>query len=100
MPVTAPIVLLTNRTTDGSDGGVDWGGGPGLVTIYGTWGTASVQIAYSPDGGTTYIDTDGGSFSGPSNASQLMSYPAGKVRATVSGVTTGTSLSSKLESTR
>ena len=49
------------ETTNGGSG-VDWGGGPGLFTVYGTWGTASVHLAYSPDAGVTYIDTDGGSF--------------------------------------
>jgi hypothetical protein len=97
-PTTSPIVLLVARTTDGSPGGVAWAGGPGLVSVYGAWGTAQVQLAYSPDGGTTYIDTDGALFA--TNASLLLEYPAGKVRATISGVTTGTSLSSKLESTR
>src|SRR4051812_12887870 len=57
------IVLFAARTTDGSPGGVDWPGGEGLLSIYGTWGAASVQLAYSPDGGTTYINTDGGLFS-------------------------------------
>jgi hypothetical protein len=96
--ITDPITLLAARTTDGSPGGVDWGGGPGLVTVYGTWGTAVVQLAYSPDAGTTYINTDEALFD--TNASMFVQYPAGKVRATIAGVTTGTSLSSKLESTR
>lgn len=97
MAVTPPITLLAARTSDGSAGGVFWGGGPGLVSVYGPWGTATVQLAYSPDG-TSFIDTDGGLFT--ANATLLMSYPPGLVRATVAGVTTGTSLSAKLESTR
>lgn len=97
MPVTNPITLLSGQTTNGG-AGVDWGGGPGLLTVYGTWGTASVELSYSSDGGTTYIPTDGGLFT--TDGALNVAFGTGKVKAAVTGVTTGTNLNAKLESTR
>lgn len=93
-PATA-ITLLTARATNGTDGAQAWLGGEGLLSVYGTWGGASVQIAYSPDAGVTYIDADGGLFD-TADAMRLMKFPAGNVRATIAGITT-TSLSAKFQ---
>lgn len=92
------MTFFTARTTDGGDT-IDWTGGPGLFSVYGpSWGTATVQLAYSPDAGATYIDTDGALFT--ANATLLVSYPVGKVRATVATASGPTSLTAKLQSTR
>lgn len=94
---SADMTFFTNRTTDGAVA-IDWTGGPGLFSVYGVWGGATVQLAYSPNGGTTYIDTENASFS--ANATMQLSYPPGKVRATVASSSGTTSLSAKLQSTR
>lgn len=66
-------------------GTIAWPGGECLVAFWGTWGGGNVQLAYSPDNGTTYIDTDGALFT--QNATLLMAYPAGSlVRATFTKV--------------
>lgn len=75
---------------------IDWTGGPGLLSLYGNFNGATVQASYSPDGGTTYIDTEGGSLS--ANATLRVDYPDGKVKLTATG--TPTSVAAKLQSTR
>lgn len=70
-------------------GTIAWPGGECLVAFWAVspanWGGGNVQLAYSPDNGTTYIDTDGALFT--ANATLLMAYPAGAlVRATFTKV--------------
>lgn len=40
--------------------GADWPGGEGFVSVYGTFGGATVNVQISVDGGTTYFTPDTG----------------------------------------
>lgn len=75
---------------------LDWPGGPGLLGLAGNFNGATLQLAYSPDGGTTYINTDGASFT--QAGSVLVTFPACKVKLTATG--TPTSVNAWLQSTR
>lgn len=75
---------------------VDWPGGPALLGLSGNFNGATLQLSYSPDGGTTYINTDGASFT--QAGSVLVTFPACKVKLTATG--TPTSVNAWLQSTR
>lgn len=98
---SADLTFFTARTTNGAVA-VDWPGGPGLLTIFGNWGSGptTAQLAFSSDAGTSYIDTEGATFADGVDVSLPVQYSPGKVRLTLAAAGGGTSLTAKLQSTR
>lgn len=88
--------LMTARTTNGSDGAVPWAGGEGLLSVWGTPDGCMVQISFSPDNGTTFIDTDGASLLAA--GSVRVAYPIGLLKATISSAGASTSMSVQIRS--
>lgn len=92
--------FFTTRTTNGNDV-IDWPGGPGLLSVFGVWGTATLQFAYSPNAGTTYINIDGALFdTNNGNFTMEFKFPAGKIRTTLASASGTTNLTAMLQSTR
>jgi len=79
--------LLANATATGS--AVDWPGGRGVFSVYaGTLSGATAKLAWSPDGGTTWLPVDqGGDTYTTLTAAGAGGFvlPACKIRAEVSG---------------
>jgi len=82
----ARTVLLNNASATGN--AVDWGGGRGDFTAYGTFGGATVALQFSPDDGTTWINVD------PSGSTYVtfttagvggFELPKGQIRAAITG---------------
>lgn len=85
------VVLLTAASATGA--GVSVMNGRYSWFVWGTWGGATAQLQWSPDGGTTWIDIDGASLT--ANGGFLnIPISSGKVRVTITGGTSP-SLSSK-----
>lgn len=94
------VTFWTAKTTNGAGTPAfqTWDGGPGMISVFGTWGTATVQFAFSPDD-TTYIDSDGVLFSA-ADATMNVWYPPGRIKATIATASGPTSLTAMLQSTR
>ena len=82
--------LLTNQTTDTTSAAFDWQGGTGTFFAQGTFGTATVSLETSFDGGTTWIAVDDVSFT----TAKATNFQLGnvKIRARVAGSGGGTSV--------
>lgn len=88
------VTLMTARTSNGTDGAQGWSGGRAIVSAWGTWNGATVQISFTPDG-TTFIDTSGATFTADGTAEVV--FPAGQLKATISSAGGSTSLSAKIQ---
>lgn len=86
------IILLSGATATGTGNRLD-GYGHWNWSVYGTFGTASAQLQWSPDDGTTFINVDGAAASANGGFSDIP-LDAGVVRVSVTG--TATSISSRL----
>ena len=84
------VTLLTAAAATGT--AVRWSGGNGMLIGWGTFGGATVMLQMSPDGGTTWLDTNAVLTS--AGGLQVL-VPAGFVRAAVAGGSGG-SISAKL----
>lgn len=99
-----PTVTFFTALAANGNGVVDWGGGPGVVDVYGVWGTATLQLAFSADGGVSYADIEGAT--GPTDtgipANSVIPFElgAGKLKLTLANAGGGTSLTAKALSTR
>lgn len=97
MTISTDITLLTLRTTDGNGNAADWPGGRGAFVAYGTFGSGTVKLQWSPDDGTTWLDVDksGETYvTLTANGSGGFELPASQIRAALSG-STGASVSAK-----
>ena len=64
-------------------------------SVYGTWDSASAQLQWSPNGGTTWIDIDGAVLTANGGWSDIP-IAGGHVRVSISGAGGSTSLTSDL----
>lgn len=87
--------ILSAVTVDGNGSAFDWPGGQGALIVTGTFGGATVKLQMSPDGGTTYVDTEG---SLTATGVDLFTLPPCKVRGNVSsaGTTSVTAYAQKI----
>lgn len=59
MPVTdGSQTLLTAFALNEAGPSIQWHGGRGQCDAWGTWGSATFKLQYSPDNGTTWADLD------------------------------------------
>lgn len=100
--VTNDIVFFTARTTDGNSSAypMAFPNKKGQLSVYGTFGGATVTFQYSPDYGTTYIaarDAAGNAIAFTANGGIEIEAPIGELmRCVVSGATGPTTISAKL----
>ncbi len=47
--------VFTSQTANGSTSSLNWDGRTGQVAASGTWDSATIQLEFSPDDGTTWI---------------------------------------------
>ena len=47
--------VITAQPADGSTSSLNWDGRTGQVAASGTWDSATIQLEFSPDDGTTWI---------------------------------------------
>lgn len=88
MTISTDIKLFTLRTTDGNGNAADWPGGRGAFAAYGTFGSGTVKLQWSPDDGTTWLDVDrsGDTYvTFTANGSGGFELPACQIRAVLSG---------------
>jgi hypothetical protein len=81
-----PNLTLATGAGNGSTAGKDWMGGATTWAIWGTWDSATAQLQYSPDDGTTWVDVEGASRT--DNGAWLnipLPGTAAKYRVTISG---------------
>lgn len=90
MAISTDTTLLYARSTDGNGTAVVWPGGRGVFVAYGTFGSGTVKLQWSPNDGTTWIDVDasGDTFvTFTANGSGGFELPACQIRAVLSGAT-------------
>jgi hypothetical protein len=82
--------LVTNQTSDTTSTVLDWHGGIGTFFAQGTFGTATVSLETSFDGGTTWIAVENSSFT----TTKATNFQLGnaKIRVRVAGSGGGTSV--------
>lgn len=91
MKPPAKVVLLSAAAATGS--GIEVSAGYYNWSVYGTWDSATAQLQWSPDAGTTWIDVDGVSLTANGGWTEVP-IAFGLVRASISGAGGSTSLSS------
>lgn len=87
--------LFTAATANGNHDGllrVDRGPVP-VFAVFGTWDSASVQLQFSPDEGTTWLNV-GTAIT--QNGYAAVALPSCKIRAVISSVGAGTSISGRI----
>jgi len=89
------IEFFAGQTADGQSGTKVWPGGKGSFVAYGTWGSGTIKLQLSPDGGTTWIDVTGVSLTANGHKDVPVMGPGLQFRADLSG-STGANLSAKL----
>ena len=86
--------LFAAQAADGQSATFAWDGGRGTFTAWGTFGSGTVKLQMSPDGGSTWIDmldVNGNAVSETANGMALFELAAGvKIRADLSGSTSPT----------
>lgn len=84
-----PVIQWNTLTESDSAVAADWPGGEGFVSVYGTFGGATVSIQISVDGGTTYFtpDTDTAPDGSVFDADGIAKFdlPVCKIKPTASG---------------
>lgn len=78
------IQLLTNLTTNAAGSAFDWIGGEGFFLGAGTFGSGTLKLEYSPNGGTTWYSL-GSTYQITAVGGIFVKLPAGKIRASVTG---------------
>lgn len=91
-------LLLEDATSNGSSDPIDFSPkesnfGKGAVIAFGTWDTATVTFEFSPDGGTTYYAVGSDTTFSANGWSNFEIQGIVKLRATLSSVGLGTSVS-------
>ena len=101
MAYTTNYPLFTAQAANGNSGAIDWPGGRGNFSAFGTWGGATAKLQWSPDGGTTWLDVDrsGDTYCTlTANGAGGFELPMCKIRANLAGITT-TSVNASVAST-
>jgi len=87
--------LFTNATANGNHDGllrVDRGPVP-IFAVFGTWNSASVQLQFSPDEGTTWLPV-GSAIT--ANGYAAVALPSCKIRAVISSAGASTNISGRI----
>lgn len=84
--------FFSAKTANFSSDAVQWNGGAGTFSAWGTWNGATVSLEWSPDGGTTWIAV-GSASTFTENGLAKFSLGVGHIRATLSNAGGTTSLS-------
>ena len=90
MSTTDRLSLFSAQGSNASGTGAVWQGGRGIFAAWGTFGSGTCKLQWSPDGGTTYIDADrsGDTYvTFTANGVGEFDLPRGYVRAVLSGAT-------------
>jgi hypothetical protein len=93
MAINQYNALLEAVGANTSGAAVEWAGGRGVFTAYGTFGSGTCKLQWSPDAGTTWIDADrsGDTYvTFTANGVGGFELPPGHVRAVLSGATAPT----------
>jgi hypothetical protein len=90
MAISTDIVLFNAQTADANGAAADWHGGRGVFSAFGTFGSGTVKLQWSPNDGTTWLNVDksGDTYvTYTANGSGGFELPACKIRAVLSGST-------------
>lgn len=82
--------LFAAQAANGNSNAIDWPGGRGNFSAFGTWGGATAKLQWSPDGGVTYLDVDrsGDTFvTLTANGAGGFELPVCKIRANLANIT-------------
>lgn len=77
--------LLDAVTANANSDAIVWKGGTGLLVATGTWGSGTIAVQISPDGGTTWIGLT--SITMTANGTKEFTAPAAKLRLALTGAT-------------
>jgi len=79
------------ETSDGNSDSVELYGADGVIALSGTWDGATIHVEMTPDGGTTWIDLAGASYT--TDGCRVFTLPARcQVRLVLSGAGAATVL--------
>lgn len=90
MAIKKDITLFSSQGADGNGDAVEWLGGRGVFSAWGTFGSGTCKLQWSPDDGTTWLNVDqsGDTFvTFTANGVGGFELPWGYVRAVLSGST-------------
>jgi hypothetical protein len=82
--------LFTGVGANANSSAIDWPGGRGVFSVWGTFGSGTCALQWSPDDGTTWIaaDRSGDTFvTLTANGTGGFELPPGKIRAALTGST-------------
>lgn len=88
------LVLLVAKAATGDS--VSLIGGDFFWTVDGTWDSATAQLQWSPNNGTTWIDIDGAVLTANGGFSHI-GLATGDIRVALSGAGGSTSLNSRIQ---
>jgi len=84
LPVTGTLVVEA-LNSDGNSSAWDHLGGDAGVAVQGDFGSGTVKLQLSMDGGTTYVDVDSTTAQGTAAFTCGLKFPPCKLRVNISG---------------